>query len=221
MEGERVERLMCEKCGALSIVVPVRGERRRGRCGGRSFRLVDAEVDSGIFERIDGEFLECCGCANMRDGLPSVPAVPCPFIRERATVAPWRMFDYAERQRPFRRPASEADAEELAGLAALGSHTAANELCRRGVALRCARCGEEPAIERSDKADLYPCVDIAVRCRCGEAAMRRFNFVDCAAREMANDAFLQEGALAKWNERAPTVPVLARIMRMLKGHTVE
>lgn len=225
LEGERVECLMCEKCGALSIAVPVRGERRCGRCGGRSFRLVETEVDAGIFERTGGEFSECCGCANMWDGLPSVPAVLCPFIRERATVSPWRMFDYAERQCPFRRPASEVDTEELAELAALGNRTAASELCHWGKALRCARCGEEPTVERSDVIEddcrLHPYVDITVRCRCGEMVRHRFAFADYAMRDMAGKALFQERALEKWNERALAVPSLARIMRMLKEHTVE
>lgn len=196
-----------------------------GAGGGRSFRLVETEVDAGIFERTGGEFSECCGCANMWDGLPSVPAVLCPFIRERATVSPWRMFDYAERQCPFRRPASEVDTEELAELAALGNRTAASELCHWGKALRCARCSEEPTVERSDVIEddcrPHPYVDITVRCRCGEMVRHRFAFADYAMRDMAGKALFQERALEKWNERALAVPSLARIMRMLKEHTVE
>lgn len=49
----------------------------------------------------------------------------------------------------------------------------------------------------------------------------RFAFADYAMRDMAGKVLFQERALEKWNERALTVPSLARIMRMLKEHTVE
>lgn len=49
----------------------------------------------------------------------------------------------------------------------------------------------------------------------------RFAFADYAMRDMAGKALFQERALEKWNERALAVPSLARIMRMLKEHTVE
>lgn len=94
-----------------------------------------------------------------------------------------------------------------------------------GKALRCARCGEEPTVERSDVIEddcrLHPYVDITVRCRCGEMVRHRFAFADYAMRDMAGKALFQERALEKWNERALAVPSLARIMRMLKEHTVE
>lgn len=72
-----------------------------------------------------------------------------------------------------------------------------------------------------DDCRLHPYVDITVRCRCGEMVRHRFAFADYAMRDMAGKALFQERALEKWNERALAVPSLARIMRMLKEHTVE
>lgn len=129
----------------------------------------------------------------------------------------------ADEECPFRRPASCVGDAELSELAMMGNSAAADELRLRGLPARCPLCGSVPTVERSTTGLAVGgrLALLSVRCGCGFEVCERMPFELFEAGEGVARAHMLDRALAKWNARAVAVPSLARIVRMLKEHTVE
>lgn len=230
--GEAVGCDVCARCGAVIVAVPTAdGERRCARCGGSDFFASTVDVDAPLFERDCYQLARCAECVNMWSAVRQYGRAPsalvlCPFLRGRAGIrlAPLVVAGaMADEECPFRRPASCVGDAELSELAMMGNSAAADELRLRGLPARCPLCGSVPTVERSTTGLAVGgrLALLSVRCGCGFEVCERMPFELFEAGEGVARAHMLDRALAKWNARAVAVPSLARIVRMLKEHTVE
>ena len=235
MGGNRSETVGCDacaRCGAVIVAVPTAdGERRCARCGGSDFFASTVDVDAPLFERDCYQLARCAECVDMWSAVRQYGRAPsalvlCPFLRGRAGIrlAPLVVAGaMADEERPFRRPASCVGDAEPSELAMMGNSAAADESRLRGLPARCPLCGSVPTVERSTTGLAVGgrLALLSVRCGCGFEACERMPFELFEAGEGVARAHMLDRALAKWNARAVAVPSLARIVRMLKEHTVE
>lgn len=235
MGGNRSETVgcdVCARCGAVIVAVPTAdGERRCARCGGSDFFASTVDVDAPLFERDCYQLARCAECVNMWSAVRQYGRAPsalvlCPFLRGRAGIrlAPLVVAGaMADEECPFRRPASCVGDAELSELAMMGNSAAADELRLLGLPARCPLCGSVPTVERSTTGLAVGgrLALLSVRCGCGFEVCERMPFELFEAGEGVARAHMLDRALAKWNARAVAVPSLARIVRMLKEHTVE
>lgn len=235
MGGNRSETVgcdVCARCGAVIAAVPTAdGERRCAGCGGSDFFASTVDVDAPLFERDCYQLARCAERVDMWSAVRQYGRAPsalvlCPFLRGRAGIrlAPLVVAGaMADEERPFRRPASCVGDAEPSELAMMGDSAAADELRLRGLPARRPLCGSAPTVERSTTGLAVGgrLALLSVRCGCGFEACERMPFELFEAGEGVARAHMLDRALAKWNARAVAVPSLARIVRMLKEHTVE